>query len=90
MSKRVSYQTMESNTIRYMEGYVLEYEEVKAKRHKEFKIAREFFKARKICFQNFYKFYNRYISSGRNVEALLPTRRGPVQSTLICRYQTVL
>ena len=30
-----------------------------------------------ICFQNFYKFYNRYISSGRNVEALLPTRRGP-------------
>lgn len=77
MSASTSYRTMEENTIRYMLKYVEEYERVKAKEHKEYKLARDFFKAKGICFQNFYKFYNRYIISGRDPEALLPTRRGP-------------
>jgi transposase InsO family protein len=60
-----------------MLGYVAEYESVRRKEHKEFKTARGLFKARGICFQNFYKFYRRYISAGRDEQALLPTRRGP-------------
>jgi transposase InsO family protein len=68
---------MELNSIKYMLNYVEEYEQTLAKEHSEFKYVREFFKARGICFQNFYKFYNRYVASGRNAEALLPTRRGP-------------
>jgi transposase InsO family protein len=65
------------NSIKHMLGYVEEYEQVKAKQHKDFKTAREFFSANRICFQNFYKFYNRYIAANRDPQALLPTRRGP-------------
>jgi transposase InsO family protein len=57
--------------------YVIEYELVKAKKHPEYKIIREFFKAKGICFQNFYKFYSRYKASEKNQESLLPLRRGP-------------
>ena len=72
-----SYLTMEKNTIKYMLGYVTDYEKVKNKEHPEFKTARSLFAAKGICFQNFYKFYKRYIISGRDEQALLPTRRGP-------------
>jgi transposase InsO family protein len=68
---------MEKNTIKYMLGYVTDYEKVKNKEHPEFKTARSLFAAKGICFQNFYKFYKRYIISGRDEQALLPTRRGP-------------
>lgn len=77
MEKRSSYLTMEKNTIRYMLGYVEEYELVKKKEHKEYKTARSLFAAKGICYQNFYKFYRRYIESGRDEQSLLPTRRGP-------------
>ena len=60
-----------------MLGYVEEYELVKKKSHREFKTARDLFAAKGICYQNFYKFYRRYIESGRDKQALLPTRRGP-------------
>jgi hypothetical protein len=73
----VSYTTMQKNTINYMLKYVEEFELVKSKQHKEYRFARDFFKAKKICFQNFYKFYSRFIASGRDVESLLPFRRGP-------------
>ena len=72
-----SYLTMEKNTIKYMLGFVSEYEKIKNKEHREFTTARSFFVAKGICFQNFYKFYRRYILSGRNEQALLPSRRGP-------------
>lgn len=72
-----SYISLEKKSIRYMLGYVSEYESVKKKEHKEFKTARALFSARGICFQNFYKFYKRYITSGRDASKLLPTRRGP-------------
>lgn len=77
MNKRTSYLTMQQNTIKYMLQFVNEYEQVKNKQHKDYEKVRDFFKAKGICFQNFYKFYNRYIASGRQLESLLPTRRGP-------------
>ena len=57
--------------------YIKEFEQVRAKRHSEFETARAFFKARGICFQNFYKLYGRYVECGRDPNAVLPTRRGP-------------
>jgi len=77
MNPQLSYRTLETNTIKYMLTYVEEFELVKSKQHKDFKNAREFFAARGICFQNFYKFYSRFLSSNRDPHALLPTRRGP-------------
>lgn len=77
MASSTSYHTLEANSIKYMLGYVAEYELIKAKKHPEYKYARYFFVAKGICFQNFYKFYKRYINSGRDVKALLPTRSGP-------------
>lgn len=45
---------------------VEEYEMVKSHRHPSFKYARDFFEAKNVCFQNFYKFYNRFLISGRD------------------------
>lgn len=75
--ENTSYTTLKMNSIRYMSKFVEEYELVRSKQHPEFKFLRDFFKARQICFQNFYKFYRRFQASGRNPEALLPRRRGP-------------
>lgn len=72
-----SYLTMEKNTIRYMLKFVDEYEQVKSKTHPEYRYVRDYFKAKNICFQNFYKFYSRFLASNRNPELLLPTKRGP-------------
>lgn len=77
MNKSTSYATMQRNTIKYMMGYINEYEQVRRKEHGEYKTVREFFESKGICYQNFYKFYSRFKASGRMEEALLPTRRGP-------------
>lgn len=77
MKSQLSYRTLETNTMKYMLNHVEEFEQIKRKEHKEFRTAREFFTARGICFQNFYKFYNRFITSKRDPQKLLPTRRGP-------------
>lgn len=76
MSTSKSYLTMEKNAIRYMLKYIEEFEQIKNKKHPIYKNARKFFKEKGICFQNFYKFYARFIESGRNEEELLPQRRG--------------
>lgn len=73
----VSLTTLEKNSIRYMLNFVDGYELVKSGNHPEFRFARDYFAANKICFQNFYKFYSRFISSNRDPSKLLPTRRGP-------------
>jgi hypothetical protein len=78
MVARISYSTMQTNSINYMLNFVEEFELVRAKKHPEFVFARDFFKAKKICFQNFYKFYGRFVASGRDVNKLLPIRRGPL------------
>lgn len=77
MSIDISYRTLRSNSMRYMMQYVEEYELVKAKKHPEYVKVSEFFKARKIGFQNFYKFYRRYQFGQRNPNNLLPLKRGP-------------
>ena len=77
MDSNTSFVTMQHNTVKYMLQYVEEYEQVKNKEHASHKTVRGFFNSKGICFQNFYKFYNRFVSSGRRVDALLPTRRGP-------------
>ncbi len=46
-----SYKTMEQNTIKYMLGYVTEYEKVRDKEHEDYTQVREFFKDKGICFQ---------------------------------------
>lgn len=76
MSTSKSYITMERNALKYMLKHIEEFEQIKEKKHPIYKNAREFFKAKGICFQNFYKFYARFIESGRKEEELLPRRRG--------------
>ena len=73
----ISYNTIHANTVKYMAKYVEEFELIKKKQRTKYKFAREFFKDRQICFQNFYKFYNRFIAANRQLDALLPIRRGP-------------
>ncbi len=77
MSANISYNTLHKNSIKYLLKFVEEYELVKAKNHPKYKKVREFFKANDIGYQNFYKFYGRFINSNRNPNALLPMRPGP-------------
>jgi transposase InsO family protein len=72
-----SHATLETNTIKRMLNYVAEYESVKTKTHPEFIHVRTFFASKGICYQNFYKFYARFIAADRDPQKLLPTRRGP-------------
>lgn len=37
----------------------------------------DFFKVKGICFQNFYKFYNRFLAVGRDPQQLLSIKRDP-------------
>jgi hypothetical protein len=55
---------------------VKEYELVKAKYHPEFRFINEWANARRIEKKTFFKYYNRY-SSIKEVELLLPQKRGP-------------
>jgi transposase InsO family protein len=75
--RAISTTTIEKNSIKYMLNFVDGYELVKSNNHPEFKSAREYFTANKICFQNFYKFYSRFVANDRDPQKLLPTRRGP-------------
>lgn len=75
--REISTTTIEKNSIKYMLNFVDGYELVKANKHPNFKFARDYFAANKICFQNFYKFYSRFVASGRKPQKLLPIRRGP-------------
>lgn len=77
MDAMTSYKTMQQNTIKRMLQCVKEYEKVKNKKHPKFKTVRALFASSGICYQNFYKFYSRYIETGRDPNALLPMRRGP-------------
>jgi len=67
----------------YLQTYRLlikEYEQVKAKAHPRFKLAKEFYQAHHTDRRSFLKYYNRYKQSGKE-EDLLPSRRGPKYST---------
>lgn len=61
---------------RRMMSCIKEYEEIKAKRSKQFKQVKEFCEYHKFSHQNFMKIYHRYKSNPR-IESLVPQKRGP-------------
>jgi transposase InsO family protein len=67
---------MERRHINQMLQHIDEYEQVKHKRHSAFKTAQEFYDARRLCKQNFLKYYRRYLHHGREISALLPHKTG--------------
>jgi len=68
--------TMERRHIKSMLRNFEEYELIKSKRHNEYITVSEFFTARKICKQNFHKYYKRYLYSNRDINALIPHKTG--------------
>jgi IS30 family transposase len=59
-----------------MLDYMSEYELVKAKKHEVYTKAIEFYVAKRICKQNFLKYYRRYKNSGEDINSLLPHKTG--------------
>lgn len=74
-------QTIEKNYLSNFKNLVEEYEQIKRKEHPRYKYVKYFFKDKKIAHQNFSKYYNRYIQSGRQLESLKPQKRGPKYKT---------
>ena len=68
--------TLERRHINQMLDYMSEYELVKAKKHKIYTKAIEFYAAKRICKQNFLKYYRRYKNSGEDINSLLPHKTG--------------
>ena len=68
--------TLERNHIQKYRFLIREYEQVKAKRHHQFRFLQDFYTYHGTNRQTFAKYYNRYRQSGSN-DALLPRKRGP-------------
>lgn len=67
----------------YLEKYrylIAEYQLVKAKKHPQFRLAKDFYTFHHTCPQSFLKYYNRHLQSDADA-SLLPQKRGP-------RYKT--
>ncbi len=67
----------------YLEKYrflIKEYELVKSKKHPQFRLAQDFYKAHDTDRRSFLKYYNRYKASGKESD-LLPQKRGPKYKT---------
>lgn len=63
----------------YLDKYrflIKEYEQVKAKQHPVYKLAKDFYLAHGTDRRSFLKYYNRYKQSGKE-SALFPAKRGP-------------
>lgn len=58
-----------------------EYEKVRIKQSKHFKHVKDLLSAYHVTKRDLYKYYYRWIESGKNIEAVLPQKRGP-------RYKT--
>lgn len=58
-----------------------EYEKLKNKKSKHFKTVKDLLSAYHVTKRDLYKYYHRWIASGKNIEAVLPQKRGP-------RYKT--
>ena len=61
---------------------VQEYELVKQKKSKNFTAINEICQVYKVHRQDIRKYYERWIKSGRNIDALLPQKRGPRPGSL--------
>jgi hypothetical protein len=63
----------------YLDKYrflIKEYEQVKAKQHPVYKLAKDFYTAHDTDRRSFLKYYNRYKQTGKESD-LLPGKRGP-------------
>lgn len=54
-----------------------EYERIKAKNSKHFKLVKELFSAHHVTKRDVYKYYYRWIKANRNIESIVPQKRGP-------------
>lgn len=72
--------TLQRNYIEKFRFLIKDYELVKAKKHPQFRLAEEFYKAHDTERKNFLKYYNRFKQTGKESD-LLPQKRGP-------RYKT--
>ena len=68
--------TLERNYVEKYRFLIREYELVKQKRHPQFRLAQDFYRAHDTDRRSFLKYYNRFRQSGREQD-LLPQRRGP-------------
>jgi len=72
--------TLQRNYLEKFRFLIKEYEQVKAKKHPQFRFVEEFYKAHDTERKNFLKYYNRFKQSGKDSD-LFPQKRGP-------RYKT--
>ena len=68
--------TMERRHIQQMLRHIEEYEQVKSKEHSQYRCAAEFYACKRLCKQNFLKYYRRYINANREINALIPHKTG--------------
>jgi len=69
--------TIEKNYLNRFHSLVLEYEKIKRKQHPKYTLVKHFFQDIRISHQNFSKYYNRFIQSGRKLNSLKPQKRSP-------------
>ena len=72
--------TLQRNYLEKFRFLIKEYEQVRAKKHPQFRFVEEFYKAHDTERKNFLKYYNRFKQSGKDSD-LFPQKRGP-------RYKT--
>ena len=69
-------ETIKRNYLQKYRFLIGEYEQVKAKQHPQFRLAKDFYAFHDTDPRSFLKYYNRYKQSGKE-EDLLPQKRGP-------------
>ncbi len=71
--------SLERERIKRYKELTGEYEEIKEKKHPEFRFVKDWSKARGICIKTFHKYYNRYKQG--DYKSFLPAKRGPKYKT---------
>jgi transposase InsO family protein len=72
--------SLERERIKRYKELTNEYQQIKDKKHPDFKFVKYWAKARGICIKTFHKYYNRY-KQGKYESFLLPAKRGPKYKT---------
>lgn len=65
---------------RYLEKFafiVMDYEAIKKRQHPHYKKCSDLFKVHRMDRRIFNKYYHRYLEAGRDINALIPRKRGP-------------
>ena len=76
MRNNAQDQTLKKNYLQKYQFLIEEYEQVKEKRHPQFRWVKDFYTFHGTCPQNFLKYYARYKQSA-DLNDLLPRKRGP-------------